>query len=91
MLNNTPADLGQRVLADIFYDFINVLDCSFLGSSGDDRQSVAMKDLLEAIYPRSERPEYVVRLEPIQTTTKAVFQYLTTEEELARYPSHTPR
>nr|XP_033471262.1 zinc finger protein 800b [Epinephelus lanceolatus] len=58
------------------------------GSSGDDRQSVAMKDLLDAIYPRV--PDYVVRLEPIQTTTKAVFQYLTTEEELARYPSHTP-
>ncbi|XP_020499715.2 zinc finger protein 800b isoform X1 [Labrus bergylta] len=57
---------------------------------GDDRQSVAMKDLLDAIYPRAERPDYVVRLEPIQTTTKAVFQYLTTEEELARYPSHNP-
>uniref|UniRef100_A0A3Q0S9S0 Zinc finger protein 800a n=1 Tax=Amphilophus citrinellus TaxID=61819 RepID=A0A3Q0S9S0_AMPCI len=52
------------------------------GSPGDDRQSVAMKDLLDAIYPRADRPDYVVRLEPIQTTTKAVFQYLTTEEEL---------
>uniref|UniRef100_A0A3Q4G7M8 Zinc finger protein 800a n=1 Tax=Neolamprologus brichardi TaxID=32507 RepID=A0A3Q4G7M8_NEOBR len=52
-------------------------------SDGDDRQSVAMKDLLDAIYPRADRPDYVVRLEPIQTTTKAVFQYLTTEEELA--------
>ena len=50
-----------------------------------------MKDLLDAIYPRDNRPDYVVRLEPIQTTTKAVFQYLTTEEELARYPSQTPR
>ncbi|XP_070709931.1 zinc finger protein 800b [Pempheris klunzingeri] len=60
------------------------------GSPGDDRQSVAMKDLLEAIYPKADRPDYVVRLEPIQTTTKAVFQYVTTEEELARYPSHTP-
>lgn len=66
-------------------------DFSFIGSSGDDRQSVAMKDLLDAIYPRADRPDYVVRLEPIQTTTKAVFQYLTTEEELARFPSHTPR
>uniref|UniRef100_A0A3Q3VVL1 C2H2-type domain-containing protein n=1 Tax=Mola mola TaxID=94237 RepID=A0A3Q3VVL1_MOLML len=60
------------------------------GPSGDDRQSIAMKDLLDAIYPRVDRPDYVVRLEPIQTSTKAVFQYLTTEEELARYPSHTP-
>uniref|UniRef100_A0A3Q3VMP6 C2H2-type domain-containing protein n=1 Tax=Mola mola TaxID=94237 RepID=A0A3Q3VMP6_MOLML len=52
------------------------------GPSGDDRQSIAMKDLLDAIYPRVDRPDYVVRLEPIQTSTKAVFQYLTTEEEL---------
>ncbi|KAK2858931.1 hypothetical protein Q5P01_003551 [Channa striata] len=59
-------------------------------SDGDDRQNVAMKDLLDAIYPRVDRPDYVVRLEPIQTTTKAVFQYLTTEEELAGYPSNTP-
>uniref|UniRef100_A0A673C3B0 C2H2-type domain-containing protein n=1 Tax=Sphaeramia orbicularis TaxID=375764 RepID=A0A673C3B0_9TELE len=43
--------------------------------------SVAIKDLLDAIYPRVDRPDYVVRLEPIQTTTKAVFQYITTEEE----------
>lgn len=50
-----------------------------------------MKDLLDAIYPRADRPDYVVRLEPIQTTNKAMFQYITTEEELARYPSHTPR
>uniref|UniRef100_H3BVQ9 Zinc finger protein 800a n=1 Tax=Tetraodon nigroviridis TaxID=99883 RepID=H3BVQ9_TETNG len=61
------------------------------GSAGDDRQSVAMKDLLDAIYPRSDKADYVVRLEPIQTSTKAVFQYISTEEELARYPSHTPR
>lgn len=60
------------------------------GPPGDDRQSVAMKDLLDAIYPRSDQPEYVVRLEPIQTTNKAVLQFVTTEEELARYPSHTP-
>lgn len=66
-------------------------DRSPSGPSGDDRQSVAMKDLLDAIYPRADRPDYVVRLEPIQTTNKAMFQYITTEEELARYPSHTPR
>ncbi|XP_035460498.2 zinc finger protein 800b isoform X2 [Scophthalmus maximus] len=59
-------------------------------TDGDDRQSVAMKDLLDTIYPRADRPDYVVRLEPIQTTTKAVFQHITTEEELARYPSQTP-
>ncbi|RVE56757.1 hypothetical protein OJAV_G00224690 [Oryzias javanicus] len=59
------------------------------GSPGDDRQSMAIKDMLDVRYPRVERSECVVRLEPIQTTTKAVYQYLTTEEELARYPSHT--
>lgn len=76
---------GYVILRDFFFVW------SFLGSPGDDRQSVAMKDLLDAIYPRAERPDYVVRLEPIQTTTKAVFQYLSTEEEMARYPSQAPR
>lgn len=50
-----------------------------------------MRELLDAIYPRSDKPDCVVRLEPIETSTKAVFQYVTTEEELARYPSQTPR
>uniref|UniRef100_A0A8C8E072 Zinc finger protein 800 n=1 Tax=Oryzias sinensis TaxID=183150 RepID=A0A8C8E072_9TELE len=59
------------------------------GSSGDDRHSVAIKDALDAKYSRAEQSDCVVRLEPIQSTTKAVYQYLTTEEELARYPSHT--
>lgn len=65
--------------------------CVLTGSPGDDRHSVAIKDMLDVRYPRVERSECVVRLEPIQTTTKAVYQYLTTEEELARYPSHTTR
>ncbi|KAM9824650.1 zinc finger protein 800-like [Neosynchiropus ocellatus] len=59
-------------------------------TDGDDRQNLAIKDLLEAIYPRADRPDNIVRLEPIQTTTKAVFQYLTTDEDLARYRSRTP-
>ncbi|XP_061770306.1 LOW QUALITY PROTEIN: zinc finger protein 800b [Nerophis ophidion] len=57
---------------------------------GDDRQSVALKDLTDIIYHRGDRADYVVRLEPIQTTSKAVYQYLTTEEDLARYPSRAP-
>lgn len=60
-------------------------------SPGDDRQSVAFQDLTDIIYHRADRQDYVVRLEPIQTTSKAVFQYLTTEEEVARYPSRAPR
>ncbi|KAG7263303.1 hypothetical protein CRUP_006353 [Coryphaenoides rupestris] len=50
---------------------------------GEEGQSVAVKELVQALYPRPEGPDQVVRLEPIQTTDKAVFQYLTTEEELA--------
>ncbi|XP_056132648.1 zinc finger protein 800-like [Lampris incognitus] len=61
------------------------------GPSGDDRQSVAVKDLLDGLYPRKDQSDYVVRLEPIQTTTKAVFQYVTTEEDLSRYPQSMPR
>ncbi|XP_061617464.1 zinc finger protein 800b [Phyllopteryx taeniolatus] len=57
---------------------------------GDDRQSIALQDLTDIIYHRGDRPDYVVRLEPIQTTSKAVYQYLTTEEEMARYPSRAP-
>lgn len=51
-----------------------------------------MKDLLEAIYPRKDRPDYVMRLEPIQTSNNAVFQFLSSEEELAHFPRapHTP-
>uniref|UniRef100_A0A3B3ZK51 C2H2-type domain-containing protein n=1 Tax=Periophthalmus magnuspinnatus TaxID=409849 RepID=A0A3B3ZK51_9GOBI len=48
-----------------------------------DKQTIAMKDLMEAIYPRADRPDFVVRLEPIQTTNKAMFQYLSTEEEMS--------
>ncbi|XP_045068506.1 zinc finger protein 800-like [Coregonus clupeaformis] len=57
-----------------------------------DKQSVAMKDLLESIYPRKDRPDYVMRLEPIQTSNNAVFQFLSSEEELAHFPRapHTP-
>ncbi|XP_064794503.1 zinc finger protein 800-like isoform X1 [Oncorhynchus masou masou] len=61
-------------------------------ASEGDKQSGAMKDLLEAIYPRKDRPDYVMRLEPIQTSNNAVFQFMSSEEELAHFPRapHTP-
>ncbi|XP_077565424.1 zinc finger protein 800b [Stigmatopora nigra] len=59
---------------------------------GDDRQQcVALQDLTDIIYQRAERSDYVMRLEPIQTSSKAVYQFLSTEEETAaRYPSRAP-
>ncbi|XP_062373467.1 zinc finger protein 800b [Sardina pilchardus] len=51
------------------------------GSSREARQSTAMKELIEAIYPRKD--EYVVRLEPIGTNQNAVFQHVAHEDRAA--------
>uniref|UniRef100_A0A3B3TBD0 Zinc finger protein 800 n=1 Tax=Paramormyrops kingsleyae TaxID=1676925 RepID=A0A3B3TBD0_9TELE len=57
-----------------FYCFPSILDIN------DNKQSKAIKELLEAIYPRKDQPEYVVRLEPIETNQNAVFQFLSRED-----------
>ncbi|XP_026569852.1 zinc finger protein 800 [Pseudonaja textilis] len=42
----------------------------------NDKQSQAITDLLEAMYPRVNKQDYIIRLEPIETNQNAVFQYV---------------
>lgn len=49
--------------------------------SGDGKKSV--KDLLEAIYPYSNKEECVLTLEPIAGNQNAVYQYLSKDHSLA--------
>ncbi|RXN29899.1 zinc finger protein 800-like [Labeo rohita] len=50
------------------------------GASGDGKKS--MKELLEAIYPRPDKDEYILKLEPIAGNQNAVYQYLSKDDDL---------
>ncbi|XP_043565059.1 zinc finger protein 800-like [Chiloscyllium plagiosum] len=42
-----------------------------------DKQSHTIRELLEAIYPRVDKQEYIIKLEPIETNHNAVYQHVT--------------
>ncbi|KAE8616020.1 hypothetical protein XENTR_v10008695 [Xenopus tropicalis] len=58
-------------------------------STENDKPGQEMKDLLETIYPKADKSELVIQLEPIQTNKNAVFQYVTTAAEISTV-NHSP-
>uniref|UniRef100_A0A8D0C7F2 Zinc finger protein 800 n=1 Tax=Salvator merianae TaxID=96440 RepID=A0A8D0C7F2_SALMN len=49
----------------------------------NDKQSQAISDLLEAMYPKVDKQDYIIRLEPIETNQNAVFQYVSKADSVA--------
>ncbi|XP_044279405.1 zinc finger protein 800 [Varanus komodoensis] len=49
----------------------------------NDKQSQAISDLLEAMYPKVDKQDYIIHLEPIETNQNAVFQYVSKADNSA--------
>ncbi|XP_078076290.1 zinc finger protein 800-like isoform X2 [Mustelus asterias] len=47
----------------------------------NDKQSRTIRELLEAIYPRVDKQDYIIKLEPIETNQNAVYQHVTRVDE----------
>ncbi|XP_028810714.1 zinc finger protein 800b [Denticeps clupeoides] len=60
------------------------------GPAGDTQQTLALKQLLDSIYPRPDRQDYVVAMEPIDGNQNAMFQHVTTEEVVSVQPESPP-
>ncbi|XP_067855931.1 zinc finger protein 800-like [Heptranchias perlo] len=76
-----------------FYCFPSLkMDENFPDSS--DKQSQTIRELLEAIYPRVDKQEYIIKLEPIETNQNAVYQHVTRLDDptlnIETYSTQTP-
>lgn len=66
----------------IWKKLLSCLVSFFVEPSGNCRQSIAIKELLEVICPRPQKEEHVVHLETIPGNQNAVFQHLTKQGDV---------
>ncbi|XP_069759449.1 zinc finger protein 800a isoform X2 [Narcine bancroftii] len=48
-----------------------------------NKQNQTLRELLEAIYPRADNQDFIIRLEPIESNQNAVYQHVTRVDEPA--------